>query len=137
MDVSISMTRLLRSSSLFSLLAFGLIANGQVEGPEDRREIIKFGLGIKSVMTSDLLSVGETRLSNAGVDFSYSPQLSFGIDAIVRFKLKGRFSFQTGLSSIRRNYDFRIATDTLGYDGGIRQTGFQIPLNWIASSTYK
>lgn len=82
-------------------------------------------------MTSDLLSVGETQMTKEGIDFTYAPKFSLGIDAIIRLKLKGRFSLQTGLSSIRRDYDFGIASDTLSYSGFIRNAGFQIPITGL------
>lgn len=120
------MTRLLRSSLLYSTLFIGVIATAQT--PEDRREIIKFGVGVKTLMTSDLLSVGEATFINEGVSFSYAPKLSFALDAVVRIKLKGRFSIQTGLTTLRRSYDFQIASDSLSHGDFIRQTGYQIPL---------
>ena len=77
------------------------------------------------------MSGAATAFQSEGVDFSFEPHLSSGLDALIRFKLKDRFSLQSGISAIRRSYNYGISTDTLGFSGSLIQTSFQIPITGL------
>ncbi len=125
--------KLPKSLSLFSSIAFLILftSGAFAQDAETRNEVVKFGIGIKAVATSELLSGGATAFQLKNVDFGYEPNLSQGVDAIVRFKLKDRFSFQTGISSTRRSYSYNISTDTSAYSGSLVQTSFQMPFTGL------
>ena len=128
------MIKLLKSLLPFSFLLSGLFISSLAQAQstaEERNEVVKFGIGLRLVATSDLLSTGPVETLDRGVLFSYEPRLSRGIDAIIRFKLKNRFSLQTGITSIRRSYNFGMSTDSLQFSGSIVQTGFQMPFTGI------
>ncbi|MFY0673910.1 MAG: hypothetical protein JXQ87_10915 [Bacteroidia bacterium] len=121
---------LLPYSLLIVCLCFASFAQAQSTAKE-RNEVVKFGIGLRMVATSDLLSGAASETLDRGVLFSYEPRLSRGIDAIIRFKLRNRFSFQTGITSIRRSYNFGMSTDSLQFSGSLIQTGFQMPFTGI------
>jgi hypothetical protein len=128
------MIKLLKSLLPFNLLVAGLVFSSLAQAQstaEERNEVVKFGIGLRLVATSDLLSTGPVETLDRGVLFSYEPRLSRGIDAIIRFKLRNRFSLQTGITSIRRSYNFGMSTDSLQFSGSLIQTGFQLPLTGI------
>lgn len=131
MAVLTSMTTLPKTLLLFSfLLWLPFWTTAQRKGkPEE--QIVDFGLGLRTIASTDLLSTGAVTVFNEGVDFSYAPRMAFGIDAIIRFKLKGRFSLQTGISSIRRGYSYSMDNDSVRYEDFLRLTSFQIPLTGI------
>jgi hypothetical protein len=56
---------------------------------------------------------------------------SFGMS--VRVGITNTISLETGISQIRRAYDFRIVNDTSGYDGSnrVRFTGYEIPVTGL------
>ncbi|MGB0428929.1 MAG: hypothetical protein ACPGLV_00550 [Bacteroidia bacterium] len=121
-----------------SLLPFRLIVlalfytlSSNAQNAEQRSEIIKFGIGVKAVATSELLSGAATTYALQGVNFSYESKVSRGIDAMVRIKLKNRFSLQSGITSVRRSYNYNISTDTLAFGGSLIQTSFQMPLTGL------
>lgn len=129
MDVLTLMTTLLKNLLRSSLLFLPLFTLAQ-RIPVDNSPV-DFGLGIRSVVSSDLLSTGTFSAISEDVTFSYAPRPSLGIDAIIRFKLRGRFSLQTGISSIRRGYDVTMDDGSVKFEDYIRLTSFQIPITGI------
>jgi hypothetical protein len=79
-------------------------------------------------MSSEALWGGEVVLQEQGVAFSYAPRLSMAIDSKLRFPLRDRFAFQTGISMVNRAYGFSIIGTTDTFRGKLRQPGFQVPL---------
>ena len=128
------MIKLPKSLLPFSFLLSGLILTSSAKAQStlgERNQIVRFGIGLRMVATSDLLSTEPLETLDRGVLFSYEPSLSRGIDAIIRFKLRNRFSLQTGITSIRRSYNFGMSTDSLQFSGSLIQTGFQLPFTGI------
>ncbi|MBI1185274.1 hypothetical protein GC194_13465 [bacterium] len=125
------MIKLLKSLLLCNLLLLLFFSTARAQEKDERSKLVKFGIGFKSVASSDLLSGGAATFLKNGVTFSFQPRYSMAIDAVVRFKLRDRFSFQTGITNIRRGYNYGMSTDTLSYKGYLRQPSFQIPFNAI------
>lgn len=127
------MIKLLRSSLLYSLLIPLLLLTHKATAQReiDRNSVVDFGLGLRTVVNSDLLSGGTFSSVTEGVTFSYSPRVTMAIDANIRFKLRGRFSLQTGISSVRRGYFYSMEDNQTRFEDHIRLTSFQIPITGI------
>ena len=132
METALTLTIMLQKSLLLSSLIFLGFNNLFGQSKElDRSKIFHFGLGIRSLVATDMLTTGEVNEMKEGVRFASAPQVSFGLDARIRMKLKGRFSLQSGISSLRRNYNFETGTDSLSYSGQLRLSSFSIPISGL------
>lgn len=123
-----TLRRILLLSSLLLVLPYGARAQRNNKPIE---QTVFFGLGIRTIASTDLLSTGAVSVISEGVNFSFEPKMALGLDAIIRFKLKGRFSLQTGISSIRRGYGYSMDDGAERYEDYVRLTSFQIPLTGI------
>lgn len=97
-------------------------------GQADDKDKPLFGLRYGVLLTSDLLSGNAVGTTEAGVNFSYSPAYSQSIGAMVKFRPTGKFSFLTGICSLRRSYAMSIqAGDSAKFNRSMRITAYQIP----------
>ncbi len=88
-----------------------------------------FGIQLKPVIPLDLfdpLSVVER--PNLRGEVELMGGFAFGMN--VRVGITNAISFETGISQIRRAYDFRLVNDSNGYVGSnrVRFTGYEIPV---------
>lgn len=112
---------------LMLLIAFS--ANAQKTKKEE--VAVKFGLKYSSVFTSDLLSSNAITIPIEGVTFAYSPNYSSAFGAVLRFGSNSRFSFQTGINTIRRAYTVNIDADSQTFNNKIRVSSFQVPFECL------
>jgi hypothetical protein len=108
---------------LFLLLAVSAIAQRQQE------LIPTFGIQVKPVVPLDFFDPLTTvERPNLKGEVELMGGFAFGMN--VRVALSRSISFETGISQIRRAYDFRLLNDSNGYSDGsrVRFTGYEIPV---------
>lgn len=89
-----------------------------------------FGFQIKPIIPVDYFNAGPQSLSDSIVEIDLSPKLGFSFGAIIRQQLSKSISIETGISSVRRNYDV-IATGLTNNNSDVTDFGFvgyQVPL---------
>lgn len=116
------------SKLLMPLVLVAFVSVAAAQDISERNKWVRFGVGTRAIFTSDFLQTGPVEGVSNGVNFVYDNGYSQAIDARIRFKLRDRFSLGTGLSSMRRNYNYSISSDSLQTDGRIRSTAFQLPI---------
>lgn len=94
--------------------------------------VATFGIQVKPVVPLEYFDPTVTA-EQEHLDFGMELKGGFAFGMSVRVGITNTISLETGLGSIRRNYDFRIANDTSGYDetGSLRYTGYELPVTGL------
>lgn len=111
--------------SLASLFCLNVIGQNTKE-PETEPPL--FGLRYHGILTAELLSGGAVSEIENGVSLGYAPSYSQGIGAYLKLSPFTRFSFVTGISTVRRTYQLDINADSAVFDRSLRVNAYQIPL---------
>lgn len=113
----------MKFSLIIILVLTSLISFSQKKGTT-------FGFQVKPIIPVNYFNAGPQVLSDSLVEINLNPKLGFSFGAIIRQRLSKSISIESGISSVRRNYDVYakgLTTQTSDVtDFGF--VGYQIPL---------
>ncbi len=94
--------------------------------------VTTFGIQVKPMVVLDYFDPLVTA-EQEHLRYAMELKSGFAFGMSVRVGITNTISLETGLGSIRRNYDFRITNDTSLYDetGRVRYTGYELPLTGL------
>lgn len=89
-----------------------------------------FGFQIKPIIPVDYFNAGPQLLSDSLVEVNIDPRLGFSFGAIVRQRISKSISIESGISSVRRNYDVSAKglTNSSADKTDFGFVGYQVPL---------
>ncbi|MBK6830679.1 MAG: hypothetical protein IPG92_08045 [Flavobacteriales bacterium] len=119
---------LLSRAPVLLLIAFALWNNHATA----QAGVATLGFQLKPVVVMDYFDPS-VEAEKEHLRYSMDLQSGFAFGMSVRVGITNTISMETGLGSIRRSYDFRIANDTSLYDetGRIRYTGYELPITGL------
>ena len=113
----------MRSLSVFLTLTMSIIGYAQIG-------VTTFGVQIKPIIPfsffDPLVQINEGDTLNGSYELEGG--LSFGM--VIRAGITKSLTIETGITQIRRRYNWSLSNDTAGFSGGsnIRWTGYELPL---------
>lgn len=89
-----------------------------------------FGFQIKPIIPVNYFNAGPQLLSDSLVEVNIDPRLGFSFGAIVRQRISKSISIESGISSVRRNYDVSAKglTNSSADKTDFGFVGYQVPL---------
>ncbi|MCB0737924.1 MAG: hypothetical protein KDC92_10455 [Bacteroidetes bacterium] len=87
-----------------------------------------FGLVYNTILTTEILSGERVESTVEDVLFSYNSAYSQGFGGFITFSPYQTFSFSTGITTIRRNYQVFMDADSFDFERKLRVNSFQVPL---------
>ena len=117
-----------KSFVLLLLLSFFVLGNSNLVLAQSG--IKAFGIQYKSILPFGLVNTdGQTVVDNENnTRLEIKTSRGYSIGAILRFGLSKRWSFETGINYVRRNYDFYLSGEGFqDSEASIRFSGYEIP----------
>ncbi|HBF88106.1 MAG TPA: hypothetical protein DDX39_05640 [Bacteroidales bacterium] len=119
----------------YLFLIFFLIGNfaASSQTKEEEKKVSKTYFGVHFSPTSPLNLIQKTNVLSEvdGVLYEINSKMGHSFGMEVRHDFNKIFSLQTGLSYVRRNYDFKANLDTL-FENRMQFVGYEIPVMMLA-----
>jgi len=93
-----------------------------------QKNVTTAGFQIKPIFKNDFLRTSDKVFNKEGVDFSVGTNSGFAAGMVVRHGLTNRFSFETGINYIKRNYELKITDSLFSSTSDFKIVGYEIPL---------
>jgi len=91
---------------------------------------LTIGVQFKPIIPTDITNSGSFEFTEGFARINVDPKFGYSWGAVVRKSLSKKFSFETGISYVRRNFDFKLtdldSTFTTGSDVGL--VNYEIPI---------
>jgi len=113
--------RLLLLSSCFIFFSFCF----------SQENIFTAGFQFKPIFPSAFFSTGTKTISQNGIDFSISQRFGFCAGMVLRRGFTKRFSFETGINYVKRNFNLNITDTTFTGKSDFTIIGYEIPVQGI------
>lgn len=90
---------------------------------------ITFGLQYKPLVPSRFFRSGEIDFGQNNINYSIDPKVSFSGGMVVRWGLNKKFSFESGINYVKRNFDLKVDNEDLSFYSSRRFSiiGYEIP----------
>jgi len=92
------------------------------------KEKSSFGIQIKPIIPSGLFRVEEERIIKDNILYSITPKTGYSAGAMIRFGLSARFTLQTDINYIRRNFTFVVNDNNTISEINLRVVSYEIPV---------
>ncbi len=96
-----------------------------------QQNIFTAGFQYKPILASSFLSTGIKTISQNGIDFSVSQKFGYCTGMVLRRGLTKRFSLETGINYVKRNYALEITDTTFTGKSNFTIIGYEIPLQGL------
>ena len=96
-----------------------------------QENIFTAGFQYKPIFPSSFFSTGTNMVSQNGIDFSVSQKFGYCAGMVLRRGFTKRFSFETGINYIKRNYALEITDATFTGKSNFTIIGYEIPLQGL------
>lgn len=110
-------------ASSFWLLASGILCSQQ--------NIFTAGFQYKPIFPSAFFSTGTKSISQNGIDFSVSQKFGYCAGMVLRRGITKRFSFETGINYVKRNFGMSITDTTFTGKSDFTIIGYEIPVQLL------
>ena len=109
------------------MIIFALLLSGVGFG---QKRITTFGLQAKPIIPSNLFNIGETALSQNGLDYEVNQKLGYSLGGMIRLGLNERFSLESGISLVKRQFEAAVFDNADSYGDTTRFGiyGYEIPV---------
>ena len=114
----------------FFILTTGFLIFGAVNPSIAQSGIRAFGIQFKPIFPLGLVNTdGQTIIDETNnTRLEISEKGGYSLGAVIRIGFSKRFSLETGISFIRRNYGFKLnSSDFTESQASLRFTGYEIP----------
>ena len=94
-----------------------------------QKNITTAGFQIKPIFKNDFLRTADKIFNVDGVDFKVGTQSGLALGMVIRHGLTNRFSFETGINYVKRNYKLNINDSDSSYSStsDFKIVGYEIP----------
>lgn len=92
-----------------------------------QKNVTTAGFQIKPIFKNNFLRTADKIFAEEGVDFKVGNQSGFAAGMVVRHGISNRFSFETGINYIKRNYRLNITDSAFSSTSDFKIVGYEIP----------
>jgi len=96
-----------------------------------QQNIFTAGFQYKPIFASSFFSTGEKTISQNGIDFSVSQKFGYCAGMVLRRGITKRFSFETGINYVKRNFGMSITDTTFTGKSDFTIIGYEIPVQLL------
>ncbi|MFH1005531.1 MAG: hypothetical protein V1781_08605 [Bacteroidota bacterium] len=96
-----------------------------------QENIFTAGFQYKFIFPSEFFNTGTKTISQNGINFSVSQKTGYCAGMVLRRGLTKRFSFETGINYVKRNYDLSITDTTFIGKSNFAIIGYEIPIQGL------
>ncbi|MBI3503121.1 MAG: hypothetical protein HY063_15145 [Bacteroidetes bacterium] len=96
-----------------------------------QENIFTAGFQYKPIFPSAFFSTATNSVSQNGIDFSISQKFGYCAGMVLRRGITKRFSFETGINYVKRNYSLSITDTTFTGNSDFAIIGYEIPLQGL------
>lgn len=110
---------------------FALYFVGNASISHAQNGVKAFGVQFKPIFPLGIVNTdGETIFDNVnGTQLDITTRGAYSFGAVIRMGLTKRFSLETGINYIQRNYDFKLSgNDFKASEASVRMIGYEIPI---------
>ena len=114
-----------RIACTYALLICALAGHSQ-------KGVTNFGLSFRPIIPLGLVNTQGFSVKDqySGTDFNLAARPSYSMGAVIRFGLTNRFSLETGIHYVARNYNFKLDDSDYPYSSAsLRFSCYEIPLH--------
>ena len=92
-----------------------------------QKNITTAGFQIKPIFQNDFLRTADKTLTVKNVDFTVGTKSGFAAGMVIRHGITNRFSIETGINYVKRNYDLTIEDTSFSSKTDFKIIGYEIP----------
>lgn len=95
-----------------------------------QERVVTFGIQLKPIIPLGFFDTGAQNEVSNNVDFTLTPKTGLGFGMVIRKGFTKSLSFETGINSIRRNYDLTISDPDSNFTStsSIKISNYEIPV---------
>ncbi len=108
-----------------------LICNLQSAICNSQENIFTAGFQFKPIFQSDFFSTGTKSIQQNGINFSVSQQYGYCFGMVVRRGINKRFSVETGINYVKRNFSLSITDTSFSGKSNFTIIGYEIPIQCL------
>ena len=91
------------------------------------------GFQFRPIFPNDFLNTGAASVSDSTTVFDIIPKTGFNFGFIIRKNISKTWSFETGISTVKRTYNLRISSPDTFTNNRIILNYYELPLNWVVN----
>ncbi len=117
----------MKKGALYGLLAAVFLSNSSFS----QENIFTAGFQYKPIFSSAFFSTGTKTVTQNNIDFSITQRNGYCAGMIIRRGINKRFSFETGINYVKRNFDLDIKDTSFTGSSDFKIIGYEIPVQGL------
>ncbi|MFH1321308.1 MAG: outer membrane beta-barrel protein [Bacteroidota bacterium] len=93
-----------------------------------QENVITVGIQAKPIFRNKFFNAGNIDITQNNINFLTKPKLGFTAGMIIRKGITKKFSFETGINYVKRNYNLTITDSAFVGDSKFSIIGYEVPL---------